>query len=226
MIQILRAGGRTDGSTREVVEEVLADLKIKMGFITVHQKWGKKRGDKLQNFLPLESFPQFQFRELRILLRGSNNCLGHTYFYPIGFPLQFSHISFKFFLFTNSFANSCLHFSHIQYQVDFHFFCNLSLNFCNSAQNSWPIQTLLRSTDRKQKSICSQTLAKRKYQVRNSSSIFDSQALILAERNLKFWRPGWKHKYWRWKKIRLEWTGLGNDSSCMAWSALLVPQVV
>ena len=132
-----------------------------MGFITVHQKWGKKRGDKLQNFLPLESFPQFQFRELRILLRGSNNCLGHTYFYPIGFPLQFSHISFKFFLFTNSFANNCLHFSHIQYQVDFHFFCNLSLNFCNSAQNSWPIQTLLRSTDRKQKSICSETLVKR-----------------------------------------------------------------
>ena len=142
MIQILRAGGRTDGSTREVVEEVLADLKIKMGFITVHQKWGKKRGDKLQNFLPLESFPQFQFRELRILLRGSNNCLGHTYFYPIGFPLQFSHISFKFFLFTNSFVNNCLQFSHIQYQIEFHFFCNLSLNFCNSAQNSWPIQTL------------------------------------------------------------------------------------
>ena len=73
-----------------------------MGFITVHQKWGKKRGDKLQNFLPLESFPQFQFRELRILLRGSNNCLGHTYFYPIGFPLQFTHF------FSSSFSSQTL----------------------------------------------------------------------------------------------------------------------
>ena len=82
----------------------------------------EEKGWQTSKFPPLESFPQFQFRELRILLRGSNNCLGHTYFYPIGFPLQFSHISFKFFLFTNSFANNCLHFSHIQYQVDFLFF--------------------------------------------------------------------------------------------------------
>ena len=165
-MQIFLAGrGSTRGPRRS---------KNRNGFYNSASKVREEKRWQTSKYPPLESFPQFQFRELRILLRGSNNCLGHTYFYPIGFPLQFTHISFKFSLFTNSFANNCLHFSHIQYQVEFHFFCNLSLIFCNSAQNSWPFQTLLRSTDRKQKSICSQTLVKRKYEVRNSSSIFDS----------------------------------------------------
>ena len=43
-------------------------------------------------FLRVESFPHFQFLELRILSAGSNNCLGHTYFYRIVFPLQFMSI--------------------------------------------------------------------------------------------------------------------------------------
>ena len=137
MIQILRAGGRTDGWVHQRGSRRGSRRpKNKNGFYNSASKVREEKGRQTSKFPPLESFPQFQFRELRILLRGSNNCLGHTYFYPIGFPLQFSHISFKFFLFTNSFANNCLHFSHIQYQVDFHFFCNLSLNFCNSAQNS------------------------------------------------------------------------------------------
>ena len=46
----------------------------------------------VQMFLRVESFPHFQFLELRILSGGSNNCLGHTYFYRIVFPLQFMSI--------------------------------------------------------------------------------------------------------------------------------------
>ena len=135
-----------------------------MGFITVHQKRGKKRGDKLQNFRPLKVFHNSNFVNWEFYWEEAIT----VWVTHISIQLDFlynSHIflSSSYFFFTNSFANKCLHFSHIQYQVEFHFFCNLSLNFCNSAQNSWPFQTLLRSTDRKQKSICSQTLVKRKY---------------------------------------------------------------
>ena len=92
-----------------------------------------------QIFLHFGSFPHFQFLELRILSAGSNNCLGHTYFYRIVFPLQFPSIFlYSLLIFSEIslciFSNFNIKLKSISFEIKVVFF------FFNFVQIFWSIQ--------------------------------------------------------------------------------------
>ena len=148
-----------------------------------------------QIFLHFGSFPHFQFLELRILSAGSNNCLGHTYFYRIVFPLQFPSI-FLYSLLIFSEISLCI-FSNFNIKLK-----SISFAICvgilsNFAQIFWSIQMLLRSTS----SIPNPNVIKVRIGEKNLSVLtwypianFESNALISVEREfLNIWKF-WRHK--------------------------------
>ena len=196
-----------------------------MGFITVHQKWGKKRGDKLQNFRPSKVF-------------HNSNFVNWEFYWEEAITVWVTHISIQLdFLYNSHIFLTSSFFSQTLLQITVCIFptFNIKLNSISFAIFLWIFAILLRILDPSKRYWGQQTENRNLFAAKHwwNENIKLGILRLFLTAKLWFWLRGiWSSEGLTEsinigdEKINLEWTGLGDDSCCMAWSKLFAPQVL